>query len=220
MIRVLIVDDHALMRAGVKVLLEGSGDIRVVGETGDGWKALELMKSLGPDVVLMDISMPGINGLEVAAKARKEVPRSRIVFLSMHGGEEYVLRALKMGAAGYVLKDAETHELEFAIRAAARGGAFLSPSVSGRVIETCIAGPSNRQDKVDPGPYELLTTRQREVLQLIAEGNTTKAIAERTKLSVNTVEAHRTNIMNRLNIHDVAGLVRYAISKGIIQSDP
>lgn len=219
MIRVLIVDDHALMRAGIKVLLEGSGDIRVIGETGDGWKALELMKSLNPDVVLMDISMPGLNGLEVAAKAKKDIPKIKIIFLSMHGGEEYVLRALRMGAAGYVLKDAETSELELAIRSVARGGAFLSPAVSGKVIENYLTAPSNGQDKSPPGPYEILTMRQREILQLIAEGYTTKAIAEKTKLSINTVEAHRTNIMNRLKIHDVAGLVRYAISKGIIQSD-
>ncbi len=219
MIHVLIVDDHALLRAGIKSLLESSNDIRVVGETGDGRKALELMKSVNPDVVLMDISMPGLNGLEVAAKARKENPKIKIVFLSMHCSEEYILRALKAGAVGYVSKDAETCELELAIRSAAKGGTFLSPSVSSKVIENCLMRPEGF-DKGGVGPYDQLTTRQREIVQLIAEGHTTKEIAVKTKLSINTVEAHRTNIMNRLQIHDVAGLVRYAISKGIISIQP
>ena len=218
MIRVLIVDDHSLMRAGIRAILQNSDDIRVVGETGEGRDALKMMKQLQPDVVLMDISMPGLNGLEVAARARKEVPRTRIVFLSMHGGEEYVLRALEVGAAGYVLKDAETSELELAIRSAAKGEAFLSPAVSAKVIGSFVSRLSGGA-KAKPGPYEQLTMRQREVLQLLAEGYTAKEIAEKTKLSINTVETHRTNIMNRLNIHDVTGLVRYAISKGIIQPD-
>jgi DNA-binding NarL/FixJ family response regulator len=217
-IRVLIVDDHSLMRAGIRALFQNSTDIRVVGESGDGHNALELMKELSPDVVLMDISMPGLNGLEVAARARKEMPRTRIVFLSMHGGDEYVLRALEVGAAGYVLKDSETSELELAIRSAVKGEAFLSPAVSTKVIGSFVSHLSSAH-KSQTSPYEQLTTRQREVLQLLAEGYTAKEIAEKTRLSINTVETHRTNIMNRLNIHDVAGLVRYAISKGIIQPE-
>jgi len=217
-IRVLIVDDHSLMRAGIRALFQNSADIRVVGESGDGHNALELMRELSPDVVLMDISMPGLNGLEVAARARKEMPRTRIVFLSMHGGDEYVLRALEVGAAGYVLKDSETSELELAIRSAVKGEAFLSPAVSTKVIGSFVSQLSGAH-KSRPTPYEQLTTRQREVLQLLAEGYTAKEIAEKTRLSINTVETHRTNIMNRLNIHDVAGLVRYAISKGIIQPE-
>ena len=218
MIRVLIVDDHSLMRAGIRALFQNSTDIRVVGESGDGHAALELMRELSPDVVLMDISMPGLNGLEVAARARKEMPRTRIVFLSMHGGDEYVLRALEVGAAGYVLKDSETSELELAIRSAVKGEAFLSPAVSTKVIGSFVSQLSSAH-KSRPSPYEQLTMRQREVLQLLAEGYTAKEIAEKTRLSINTVETHRTNIMNRLNIHDVAGLVRYAISKGIIQPE-
>ncbi len=218
MIRVLIVDDHSLMRAGIRALFQSSADICVVGESGDGHNALELMKELSPDVVLMDISMPGLNGLEVAARARKEMPRTRIVFLSMHGGDEYVLRALEVGAAGYVLKDSETSELELAIRSAVKGEAFLSPAVSTKVIGSFVSQLSSAH-KSRPSPYEQLTMRQREVLQLLAEGYTAKEIAEKTRLSINTVETHRTNIMNRLNIHDVAGLVRYAISKGIIQPE-
>jgi DNA-binding NarL/FixJ family response regulator len=206
------------MRAGIRALFQNSTDICVVGESGDGHNALELMKELSPDVVLMDISMPGLNGLEVAARARKEMPRTRIVFLSMHGGDEYVLRALEVGAAGYVLKDSETSELELAIRSAVKGEAFLSPAVSTKVIGSFVSQLSSAH-KSQASPYEQLTMRQREVLQLLAEGYTAKEIAEKTRLSINTVETHRTNIMNRLNIHDVAGLVRYAISKGIIQPD-
>jgi DNA-binding NarL/FixJ family response regulator len=146
------------------------------------------------------------------------MPRTRIVFLSMHGGDEYVLRALEVGAAGYVLKDSETSELELAIRSAVKGEVFLSPAVSTKVIGSFVSQLSSAH-KSRPSPYEQLTMRQREVLQLLAEGYTAKEIAEKTRLSINTVETHRTNIMNRLNIHDVAGLVRYAISKGIIQPE-
>ena len=218
MIRVLIVDDHSLMRAGIKALLHNSGDIRVIGETGSGYDALKLMKELSPDVVLMDISMPGLNGLEVAARARKDAVRSRIVFLSMYGSDEYVLRALEVGAAGYVLKNSETSELELAIRSAVKGEIFLSPAVSVKVVESLVSRQST-PNKIGPSPFDQLTARQREILQAIAEGHTAKVIAEKMNLSINTVETHRTNIMNRLNIHDLAGLVRYAISKGVIQPD-
>ena len=218
MIRVLIVDDHSLMRAGIKALLHNSGDIRVIGETGSGYDALKLMKELSPDVVLMDISMPGLNGLEVAARARKDAVRSRIVFLSMYGSDEYVLRALEVGAAGYVLKNSETSELKLAIRSAVKGEIFLSPAVSVKVVESLVSRQST-PNKIGPSPFDQLTARQREILQAIAEGHTAKVIAEKMNLSINTVETHRTNIMNRLNIHDLAGLVRYAISKGVIQPD-
>ena len=218
MIRVLIVDDHSLMRAGIKALLQNSGDIRVIGETGSGYDALKLMKELSPDVVLMDISMPGLNGLEVAARARKDAVRSRIVFLSMYGSDEYVLRALEVGAAGYVLKNSETSELELAIRSAVKGEIFLSPAVSVKVVESLVSRQST-PNKIGPSPFDQLTARQREILQAIAEGHTAKVIAERMNLSINTVETHRANIMNRLNIHDLAGLVRYAISKGVIAPD-
>jgi DNA-binding NarL/FixJ family response regulator len=206
------------MRAGIKALLHNSGDIRVIGETGSGYDALKLMKELSPDVVLMDISMPGLNGLEVAARARKDAVRSRIVFLSMYGSDEYVLRALEVGAAGYVLKNSETSELELAIRSAVKGEIFLSPAVSVKVVESLVSRQST-PNKIGPSPFDQLTARQREILQAIAEGHTAKVIAEKMNLSINTVETHRTNIMNRLNIHDLAGLVRYAISKGVIQPD-
>ena len=218
LIRVLLIDDHELVRSGIKALLEKSEDIRVVGEAGEGHEALECIRETNPDVVLLDISLPGLNGLEVAAKARKDFPRLRIVFLSMHSNEEYVLQALKVGASGYVLKQASTRELELAVRSAKKGETFLSPAISNTVVSDYMArlkgGPVRK-----PGvnPYEVLTSRQREILQLIAEGFSSKEIAQKLGLSINTIEVHRANLMDRLNIHDIAGLVRYAIQTGIIE---
>ncbi len=217
-IRVLVIDDHELVRSGIKALLEKSEDIRVVGEAGDGHEALACIRETNPDVVLLDISLPGLNGLEVAAKARKDFPRLRIVFVSMHSNEEYVLQALKVGASGYVLKQASSGELELAVRSAKKGETFLSPAISNTVVSDYMArlkGGSVR--KPGANPFEVLTSRQREILQLIAEGLSTKEIAQKLGLSVNTVEVHRANLMERLNIHDIAGLVRYAIQTGIIE---
>jgi len=169
-------------------------------------------------VVLLDISLPGLNGLEVAAKARKDFPRLRIVFLSMHSNEEYVLQALKIGASGYVLKQASTRELELAVRSAKKGETFLSPAISNTVVSDYMArlkGGNTRRPGANP--YEVLTSRQREILQLIAEGFSSKEIAQKLGLSINTIEVHRANLMDRLNIHDIAGLVRYAIQTGIIE---
>ena len=218
--RILIVDDHTLMRSGIRALLEKSEDLRVVGEAGDGHDALRLMKELGPHVVLMDISIPGLNGLEVAAKARKECPGIKIVFLSMHSSEEYILKALNVGAAGYVLKDATTSELELAVRCATKGETFLSPAISTKVVGNYLSRLSGGDRTPSSSPYDVLTPRQREILQLIAEGCTTKDIARKLRLSTNTVEVHRANLMDRLNIHDIAGLVRYAVSAGIVQPGP
>jgi DNA-binding NarL/FixJ family response regulator len=217
-VRILIVDDHTLMRSGIRALLEKSDDLRVVGEAGNGYDALRLMDELDPHVVLLDISLPGLNGLEVAAKARKDHPNIRIVFLSMHSSEEYILKALNMGAAGYVLKDATTNELELAVRCATKGETYLSPAVSTKVVANYLDRLSGGGKPSGDSPFELLTPRQREILQLIAEGYTTKDIARKLGLSMNTVEVHRANLMDRLNIHDIAGLVRYAISSGIVQT--
>ena len=220
-VRILIVDDHTLMRSGIRALLERADDLRVVGEAGDGHEALKLIRELDPHVVLMDISIPGLNGLEVAAKVRKEHPSVKIVFLSMHSSEEYIVRALNVGAAGYVLKDATTNELELAVRSATKGETFLSPAVSTKVVGNYVARfLKDNAPSVPAGSFHVLTPRQREILQLIAEGNTTKDIARKLGLSVNTVEVHRANLMDRLGIHDVAGLVRYAISEGMIQNIP
>lgn len=216
MIRILIVDDHTLMRSGIRALLEKSEDLRVVGEAGDGHEAVRLIRELDPHVVLMDISIPGLNGLDVAAKVRKEHPAIRIVFLSMHSNEEYILKALSVGAAGYVLKDATTSELELAVRSATKGETFLSPAVSTKVVGNYLERFSRDQGDSGHDSFQLLTPRQREILQLIAEGCTTKDIARKLGLSVNTVEVHRANLMDRLNIHDIASLVRYAITAGIV----
>jgi DNA-binding NarL/FixJ family response regulator len=213
-IRVLLADDHALVRAGFRALLQSLPDMEVVAEAGDGREALRLIKLHQPDVVLMDIGMPGLNGLEAAARIAEEAPQIRVIILSMHATEEYVLRALRAGAAGYLLKDAGTAELDLAVRAVMRGETYLSPAVSKHVIAEYVQRVSR-----EPNSLEQLTLRHREILQLIAEGQTTKEIAQTLDLSVKTVETYRTQLMDRLDIHDIAGLVRYAIRMGLITPD-
>jgi DNA-binding NarL/FixJ family response regulator len=212
--RVLLADDHTLVRAGIRSLLQDLPDIQVVAEAGEGREALRLIGVHRPDVVLIDIAMPGLNGLEVAARVAEEFPHVRVVILSMHATEEYVLRALRAGAAGYLLKDAGPVELELALTAVARGEMYLSPGVSKHVTEYV-----RRVDSEVSSSLERLTPRQREVLQLIAEGHTTQEIAEILTVSVKTVETHRAQLMQRLDIHDIAGLVRYAIRVGLVAVD-
>jgi DNA-binding NarL/FixJ family response regulator len=214
-VRVLVADDHALFRAGVRKLLQSFEGIQVVGEAADGHEALRLSGTERPDVLLMDIGMPGLNGVEAAARLTREGPRPRVVILSMHTGEDHVLRAIRAGAAGYLLKDASPAELEAAVRAAARGEIYLSPAISRYVVDDYV-----RRAEGDRSPLDRLTSRQREVLQLIAEGNTTKAIATRLGLSVKTVETHRAQLMERLEARDVATLVRLAIRVGLVESEP
>ena len=213
-IRVLLADDHTLVRAGIRSLLENMEGIEVIAEAGDGREALRLVRTHRPDVVLMDIAMPGLNGLEAAARIAKKFPNVRVIILSMHVNEEYVLQALRAGAAGYMVKGADAAELEIAIRAVARGETYLSPMVSKHVVTDYIQRISG-----ETSPLELLTPRQREVLQLIAEGYSTKKIARTLKISVKTVETHRMQLMERLDIHDIAGLVRYAIRIGLVKPD-
>jgi len=210
-LRILLADDHALVRAGLRRLVESLPEVEVVAEAGDGHEALRLMGERQPDLALLDVSMPGLGGLEVALRAAKEHPMVRVVMLSMYADPEYVRQALRAGAAGYLLKDASPGELELALRAVARGDTWLSPAVS-RVAAGALAS-----ERAEPGPFELLTSRQREMLQLIAEGNSTKEIAFRLGLSVKTVEAHRAQLMQRLGVRGVAGLVRYAIHAGIVR---
>jgi len=213
--RILLADDHGLVRAGMRALLNELPEMEVVAETGDGQEALRLIGEKKPDLALIDISMPGLNGLEVATRAGKEYPATRIVILSMHVDDEFVRRALVSGAAGYVFKNADRAELEMALRAVARGDTWLSPGVSRRIAEAFVRGGGAAAE----GPLEVLTPRQREVLQLIAEGLSNKEIASRLDLSVKTVETHRTELMERLGIHGVAGLVRYAIRVGLVHPE-
>jgi DNA-binding NarL/FixJ family response regulator len=213
MIRVLVADDHVLVRAGIRSLIESLDDMEVVAETGDGREALGLIEQHRPHVALLDIAMPGLNGIEVTSQIAARAPATKIIILSMHANDEYVRRALGAGAAGYLLKDTGVSELEVAIRAVSQGETYLSPAVSRRVVEGYVhpTGASSELDR--------LTSRQREVLQLVAEGHTTKEIAQRLKIGVRTVEAHRAELMERLDIHDIAGLVRYAIRMGLITPD-
>jgi DNA-binding NarL/FixJ family response regulator len=212
-IRVILADDHTIVRSGLRALLASAKDIEVVAEAGNGRDALELVEKHRPDVVVTDITMPGMTGLDLVARLKKDLPDTRMIILSMHSNEEYVWQALRAGALGYLLKDAGTTELEQAIRTVARGETYLSSVISKQVIADYVlrAAPES-------GPLDQLTPRQREILKLVAEGNSTKEIAHLLKVSVKTVETHRAQLMERLNIHDVPGLVRFAIHIGLVQS--
>ena len=209
--KILVADDHTLMRAGLVTLIARLPEMEVVAEAEDGRKALRLARDLQPDIVLMDIAMPGLNGLEAAERIHGILPAVKIIILSMHASEEYVAQALKAGASGYLLKDAATVELEMALKSVAMGQFYLSPAISRQVVDTMLHG--------GPTGLDLLTPRQREILQLIAEGKSTRMIADTLHLSVKTVETHRAQLMERLDIHDVAGLIRYALRKGLISAD-
>jgi DNA-binding NarL/FixJ family response regulator len=211
-IRILLADDHTLVRAGIRSLLENIEGVEVIAEASDGREALRLVKTHRPDLVLMDIAMPGLNGLEAAARIAKKFPHVRVIILSMYVNEEYILQALRAGAMGYIVKGSDTAELEIAIKAVTRGEMYLSPMVSKHVVTNYIRRVSGETTSV-----ELLTPRQREILQLIAEGYSTKKIAGTLKISAKTVETHRMQLMERLDIHDIAGLVRYAIRVGLVK---
>jgi len=213
-VRVVLADDHTLVRAGIRGLVANLPDVEVVGEAGDGQEALRLAEALQPDVLLLDIGMPGLNGLEVAARLTKVDPTIRVIILSMHISEEYVLQALRAGAAGYLLKGSAVGELEVAIRAVVRGDTYLSPAVSKRVVDEYVRRTSGAHD-----PLAALTPRQREILQLVAEGHTSKDIARRLGLSYRTVETHRNQLMKRLGVTDLTGLVRFAMRVGLIARD-
>ncbi|HEX4629374.1 MAG TPA: response regulator transcription factor [Chthoniobacterales bacterium] len=212
--RLLLADDHGLFRAGLRSLLEKIPGVEVIGEAENGRSALELVKARRPGVVLMDIAMAELGGLEALPRITKTFPDIRVIILSAHANEEYVIRALRSGAAGYMLKDAATAELELALNSVAEGKTYLSPSISRTVIDSYL-------DRVggEGGLLEKLTSRQREILQMVAEGKNTKEIASRLEISVKTVEAHRLQLMSRLDIHDVPGLVRYAIRTGLVSAE-
>jgi DNA-binding NarL/FixJ family response regulator len=213
-IRVLLADDHKLFRAGIRSLLETRGDIEVVAEASDGREALRLVEAHRPDVVLLDIMMPSLNGLDAAARITRAFPRSHVIMLSMRADEDSVLTALRAGAIGYLVKAADPAELELAVRAVARGARFLSSAVAEPVVAASLKRVEREQTSL-----ERLTPRRREVLQLVAEGDTTKEIARKLGVSVKTAEAYRGELMKALDIHDVASLTRYAIRTGLVSLD-
>ena len=213
-IRVLLADDHLLVRAGIRSLLAGLPGVVVVAEASNWREVLQLVPMHQPNVVLMDIMMPELNGLDATARIVAKHPDVRVVILSMNSSEEYVLQSLRAGAVGYVLKEANVAEFELAIRSVARGEKYLTPAVSKHLV----AGLLQRGDR-SAGSLERLTPRQREVLQLVAEGGTTKEIAMKLGLGVKTVETHRSQLMDALDIHDIASLTRYAIRVGLVARD-
>jgi len=212
-LRVLLADDHNLIRAGLRLVISQEPDFQVVGEAGNGRQAVEMAREMKPDVVVMDIGMPDLNGIEACRQILSDLPDTHVVMLSMHSDEGYVLRALKAGARAYLLKDSAEADLARAIRAAASGKSFFSPSVAKLLLDDYIR-KLERTGAEDS--YELLTPREREILQLVAEGKSSKDIANLLTLSVYTVETHRANILQKLNLKSVAELILYAVRKGII----
>jgi DNA-binding NarL/FixJ family response regulator len=216
-IRVLLADDHVVVRQGLRALLISEEDIDIVGEADNGRQAVQLVKKLSPDVVVMDIAMPVLNGLEATRQITRSVPASKVLVLSSYSDDEYVQQLTEAGAAGYLVKQTAATELLKAIREAHKGNAFFSPAIAKRLRDQC------REAFVSGQPVrrrtDYLTTREAEVLQLIAEGRANKQIAAELCISIKTVEKHRQQVMNKLGIHDVAGLTRHAIAKGIIESN-
>jgi DNA-binding NarL/FixJ family response regulator len=213
-IRVLLADDHPIVRTGIKTILNDLAGVEVVAEAQDGREALQRIAQTRPDVVLMDIGMKHLNGLETTSRVTADFPGVRVLILSGHANEEYVWQALRAGAVGYLLKDAPPEEIEQALRAAVRGETYLTKAASGKTVADFIARGGTERSAL-----ELLTPRQREILQLLAEGRTAKEMARLLGISAKTVETHRAQLMERLDIHDVPGLVRFAIRVGLIQAD-
>ena len=210
-IRVLLVDDHAIIREGLRSLLEKQPEMEVVADTGDGRKAFDLVRELLPDIIIMDITMPGLNGIEATRRIVDEFPAVKVIALSIHSKRRYVADMLSAGAAGYVLKECLFDELVQAIKAIATGGRYLSPRIADVVVSDYVKRLSTTADL----PFEALKTREREVLQLVAEGKSTKQIALDLHLSTKTIEANRRQIMEKLNIHSVAELTKYAVREGL-----
>ena len=213
-IRILLADDHTVVRKGLRLLLEEHPGFDVVADAADGRAALALAEQNTPDVVVMDIAMPGLNGIEAARQITAKLPHVAIVFLSMHSDEGYVLKALKSGARGYLLKDSAEQDLINAVVAVSEGKAFFSPAISKMLVEDYLR---QMQERHVEDSYELLTPREREVLQLLAEGRGNKDVAAVLNLSLYTVETHRANILQKLNLHNQAELILYAIRKGVIR---
>ena len=212
-IRILLADDHNVMRRGLRLLLESQPEFSVVGEASDGRQAVAQAEAVQPDVAILDIGMPNLSGIEAAQRIVSLLPNTSIVMLSMHSDEGYVLRALKAGAKGYLLKDSVESDLIEAIKAVCQGRTFFSPEVSKMLVEDYVREIRSREFE---DSYELLTSREREILQLLAEGKTNKEIAGSLNLSVHTVESHRRNLHDKLNFHSFADLVLYAVRKRVI----
>lgn len=211
-VRILLVDDHALVRHGLRRILEDEPDLAVVGEAGTGEEAISLATGVRPDVIVLDMAMPDINGLQAAREILKQRPGSRILILSMYADEQYVRNALDAGVHGYILKGSLATDMVRAVRAVANGQQYLSPELSGHLIRAL----QTRSTQSEPDPYDRLTPREKQVLQLIAQGKSNKEIAVLLDLSVNTVAVHRTNLMNTLQLHKAAELVLYAVKKGLV----
>lgn len=214
-IRVLVADDHTIVREGVRILLEAQPDIEVVGEAADGQEALARVRELQPDIVLIDIAMPNLNGLEATRAIKREYPNVQTIALTMYESDEYFFQILNAGASGYILKKAASADLLSAIRAVYAGEVFLYPSVARRLVSDYLSRVKSGEEK---SSYDGLTAREREVLKLIAEGHTNQAIADKLVISPSTVQTHRTRIMQRLNLHNRAELIQYAIRKGLLDS--
>lgn len=213
--KILVVDDHAIVREGVRMILAKESDLEVVGEAGDGEQALELTERLRPDVVIMDISMPGMGGVEATQTIRTRHPEVQVLALTMHEDESYVFQLLRAGAAGYVLKRAAAQDLVQAVRAAAKGEAFLYPSVARKVVEDYLKRVEMGEERQR---YDGLTAREKEILTLIAQGLSNQQIAEKLFISIKTVQTHRAHVLEKLKLHDRTELVRYAIRKGLIEA--
>ena len=221
-VRILIADDHSVVRSGLRMLLKSSPRFSIVGEAADGEEAVKMTERLKPDVAILDISMPKLNGIETARMIKERQPDTKVIILTVHEDEEYVYQILRAGASGYVLKNAGKKEIFSAIRSAIAGEQFFSPGISKVIIEGFIRQDreKGRQQETKPGnSHSILTKRETEVLHHIAEGRTNKEIAETLFLSFRTVNTHRANIMQKLGIHDTAGLVRYAINLGLVRME-
>lgn len=212
---ILLADDHNIVRQGLRALLESEPHFRLVGEASDGIEAVRLAERLKPDVLITDVMMPGLNGLEVARQVSRSLPNTRIIILSMYTNDAYVIEALKNGANGYVLKDSEASDLIQAVKEVISGNRYLSPPLSERALELYM----QKLESAPSDPYELLTTREREVLQLVAEGKTSAEIANRLFISPRTAEGHRANLMRKLGLQTNADLIRFALKRGILPLD-
>jgi len=214
-VTVLLVDDHPIVRQGLRNLLDSMPDFKVVGEAGDGLQALEMVEKVQPQVLVIDVVMPGLTGLEVTQRVKRQWPAVKVIILSMQNNEAYVVSALKNGASGYILKDTGPEELVDAIRTVVKGERYMSKQLSERIINAYVS----KMDEAEVDPYDTLTNREKEVLHLVAEGFTNQEIAERLFISPRTAELHRSNVLNKLGLKNQVDLVRFAIKRGILPLD-